>query len=861
MASTSRLAATCGGLVAGGLIAAALPALGPAAAAAPLVPVSPTAQQVPSASAISAPASYPYQEDLPVYDRNDDDASIARGTIRYDEIAPFLNDLMAGTNRLSAQVVGESTLGRDIYLVTVTAPENEAKTAQQAAWRDEIRNDPEAAADDAVLRSGYKTPIWFNGNIHGNEWEGTDSTLNVIENLVDAPFRGPDGVGDLLRENRLYFTVVNNPDGRALGQRATGLGLDPNRDFITNVTPETTIIRDLTHLIQPVSFTDIHGYTSVLQVEPCGPPHGDNYEYDLFIPHAYASALQIEQDVVAAEIPNNTYLQPDGSISRENSGRIKIPYRDTPSGWDDFPPIFTAQYVAFQGAITSTVELPLGRGSQPADLTMPQRAALNIEVSDIVVDSTIRYVRDNAAELVENQIETFRRGDAGEELRPLTVGQDPTTVPGPDQWAQEWDEVDAGYTAEFPRAYVVPVGADQHSQTAVVELVDHLIAHGVEVRRTTSDLEVDGTTHPAGSYLVDMHQPLRGLANSLLSPGSDISDRVPTMYDISAWSIGELWGADVVEVGDTLDPAPDVDSAPVTAATPTGEMPRRRGLLAMDLTGVAEVQAVNDLLSEDVAVTSVSDGRVVVGRKAYAAAAAAVDEFGVTFERVGRSVIDDDAQALDTLSIAYNGGADDRLSLLEMGFDDPLGFSASTLEAGDLADVDVLYLGSSLDVDPATQPGADAELRAFLDAGNGVVGRGPAAGFATTYDLVDAKVVAGSGSANGIVDVDDVPGSVLSTSAEDRAFVTGPYFFTGLSRDTTVEQRYAQGNPLVAGHWLPSGDGGNGPTDAGGQPSVISGESDSGARALLFGTSPTYRVHTRGMFDDVARGLFWAGPR
>ena len=68
-----------------------------------------------------------------------------------------------------------------------------------------------------------------------------------------------------------------------------------------------------------------------------------------------------------------------------------------------------------------------------------------------------------------------------------------------------------------------------------------------------------------------MHQPLRGLANSLLDLGTDISDKVPTMYDISAWSYSYLWGATVDKVGSTTDAAdrPDQPVRAAASATPT----------------------------------------------------------------------------------------------------------------------------------------------------------------------------------------------------------------------------------------------------------------------------------------------------
>ena len=259
----------------------------------------------PISSLVAPPTSYPSQPLLPTVPDDPTDASIARGVTPYDEIAPFLNTLMAQSDRISAQVVGQSTLGRDIHLVTLTAKESPDQTAKQKAWRELIKADPDAAAKNKPLMNQYKVPIWFNGNIHGNEWEGTDGILDYIEYLATAPW--PE-VRDLLQDYRIYFTVTNNPDGRALGQRANADGFDINRDMITGATPESRIVRDLSSVIQPTFFIDLHGYTNVLQIEPCGPPHGENYEYDLFLPHAYAAALEIEQAVVDANIPGNTYL-------------------------------------------------------------------------------------------------------------------------------------------------------------------------------------------------------------------------------------------------------------------------------------------------------------------------------------------------------------------------------------------------------------------------------------------------------------------------------------------------------------------------------------------------------------------------
>ncbi|EQD81931.1 hypothetical protein ACFQ0O_19410 [Saccharopolyspora spinosporotrichia] len=72
-----------------------------------------------------------------------------------------------------------------------------------------------------------------------------------------------------------------------------------------------------------------------------------------------------------------------------------------------------------------------------------------------------------------------------------------------------------------------------------------------------------------------------------------------------------------------------------------------------------------------------------------------------------------------------------------------------------------------------------------------------------------------------------------------------------------AEQRYAPRDPLVAGHWLPAADG-NGPTQAAGAASVVSGVSERGARSVLFGTEPLFRGHPKGLYAQVGRAVFWS---
>ncbi|NRQ35788.1 peptidase M28 [Nonomuraea sp. NN258] len=787
---------------------------------------------------------YPRQNRLPVPAENPADASIKLGLVPYHAIAPKLNDLQRRSDRVSAEIIARTHQGRDLYLVTVTAPESRAEAREQNRIRERIENEPARAARDKRLAARYKAPVFVNGNIHGNEWEGADAVLRVVEELATST---DPKIADLLSRTRLYFNVTANPDGRVNLTRANGAGFDLNRDFVTASQPEVKAMRQVMIDTQPVAMVDLHGYVNGTLIEPTTLPHGANYEYDLFITNTYANGLGMESAVNAlGYTPDKDGVRP-----------AQIPFRDDAEGWDDWPPIFTPQYAPFHGAVAShTVEIPLRVNRPDYDRESPEelrrRSAINTDVAAAAVRATYTFVQARHDRLIADQIEVFRRGAAGEPARTVPLG----IVPG-------FGPEDV-YTTTYPRAYVIPAGAGQRSATAAARLVDHLVANDVRVERAERAFRLNGKVYPAGSYVVDMHQPKRGLANVMLEPGADISPRVNAMYDISGWSHGLLWGATV----DTVTSGRlDVRAEPVRAAAPTGSLPRERGPLALRIDDAKAVQAVNDLLGQGVRVTLAADGGAVVPAAAREAARAVADRYGVAFTPAttpAGTPADSPAGStsgtpLSPVRIAAAVSADELYTLRELGFAvTPV--STAVLNGGfDWSATDVLYVSSGLS-HAALNPAARAALEAFLATG-GVVTRGSTgAAFNTAAGLLTATPVAGRSDANGVVRVTSTTGPVGGGSPE-HAFVYSPYWFTGLGQEVRVEQAYAAQDPLVAGHWRPrppEQGGGGGQDDAKGQAAVISGRDERGAAVVMFGTEPMFRNHPKGLFPQVARALYWS---
>jgi hypothetical protein len=773
-------------------------------------------------------------EDVPVVPS---DASIPLNLIPYHEIPPKLRELQ-GSDRISVEVIGQSVEGRDIHLVVATSPMSDGDWAEWQELSDLRTDDPDAAvaAFEAGEYDGWKSPLMVNNNIHGNEWEGTDASLQVLEELA---FSDDADIVQLLEEHLLVFIVTMNPDGRVNATRANSNGFDMNRDHITQSQPEVRVFRDNLIRYDPLTFLDQHGYVAFTLIEPTTGPHGENYEYDLYIKHALRNALAMEEAVLATGEPNRIV---GGNFVNED--RVRIPWRDNTTGWDDWPPIFTPMYAMYHGSIGHTIEFPHNPRGIANVANRHERTRINTAIARATIESNFAWANENRLEVLADQLELYRRGANGESSRPID-----------DELALSLAAGDNGETflLDFPRTYVIPVGDGQRSDTAAARLAQFLIDNDVKVHQTRVPLTIGGTRYAAGSYVVDMHQAKRGLANTILDIGRDVSQNFPTMYDISAWSNGALWGASVDRYEDaTLNSNQLVE---VTQVSRTASVaPGNRASYGFEVDSVNGVQAVNALLERGVSLSRLPDGTFVVDGGAAAVREVAA-ETGVTFSVLPPSRARG-AEPFDTFRIGVSAFNDELFAFRRMGFDitsvTHTGFNNESYAFGDF---DALYVGTTafnpLSLD-ATQQQAFSD---WLAAGGTVVMRtGNGLTFNNRADLLDITVqTAPNPTPDGIVAVDNDPDSPITGGAIDAAFINGPRLVTAAGDGVRFDQRIVD-DPgfFLAGHWR------NGQAAGQGQGLVVSGPA-RGGNAVFFGTEPLYRAHPEGMFVQVAEALWWDG--
>ncbi|OLS41016.1 M14 family zinc carboxypeptidase [Bacillus sp. MRMR6] len=740
--------------------------------------------------------------------------------VKYSQIGTKLNGIAKQSNRVKVEVRGTSADGHPLYVVTIADPTTQGKFGKIQSLRKQMFKNPGKAQDWIANNPDFKVPIMINGSIHGTEFVGSDALLQLIERFAT---QNDLETKKILENNILIFNVVQNPDGRVDTTRFNGEGIDLNRDFITQSQPETQETVELIKEWNPMVFLDTHGYVKDygqnLQglIEPCTPPHNPNYEYDLYQKWALDQALAMEQEVMADKANYK------GSLYQNKMVGTYIPQRDDAAGWDDYPPIFTPMYAMYHGAYGHTLEAPTNDWDGVRWMYNAIMGALN-------------HATENKQAMIADQIEMYKRG-----------------INFDHPFHQE------GF---FPNAYILPV--DEQDPTVTQKAVNHLVNNDIEVVEATKDFTVEGKSYSKGTYLIQMDQAKAGLANTMLWDGEDISNDTPAMYDISAWSLPELWGFEAIAV----QTAVTVTAKKVNQINVQGSL-TGKGPFLIPNSSVKAVNLVNSLLQQDISVKRDSNGNFYVD--------AAANQIASFVKNSGLHIgttpnVPSDSQALKSLKVAIlkDGGmgkvqshSGTKLALKRLGFQvmevtpvevaetDLNGFDAFVYSGSEsLITTNLSAANKEFGFQNATQlTKFKNNVNDFLSNGGKYIAIGAGASSATkTLGLTDNVIVTAGSNSNGIVKVNYSSESGLSAgySQEDLGFVYRPVWYTGTEGDKVVATLKKSADFFVAGHWRNN-------SQAQGK-AVIVKEGDKDV--TLIGLEAGFRDHTDYLFRLLSNAIF-----
>ncbi len=785
--------------------------------------------------------------------------------------------------RMSVEVAGSSATGRPMYKVVINQLQTDAQQTSFDHWTTLRRQAPSnpAAAQRQLRgwRDRVKVPLYVQGGIHGNEYEGVDANMRTIERLATTPFGTDPDVDAILDGAIVIFNVIQNPDGRVAGTRANSNGFDLNRDFLTQSQSETKASVRIMQEWLPPETLDLHGYVTPTLIEATTKPHNPGIDYDLWLKW---NQSRIDANEAALNAVNLNVTRPindwcaDGSISVQGA----ICPDGQPAGpavaesWDDWGPFYTPMYSQLVGLNGSTVEMcsststssnPLNRcylnaDPDPAKNPIGRNAALLAQL--VTTWSTLVYDTENRNELLHDLLEIYRRGVAGEPRPPC--------CPAP-------FDVENNWMHEFPTAYVIPVGEGQRSNPEANRLVDWLLANGIEVRQLRSDETIIGQRVRQGSYVVDMDQAHRGLAETALGIGVDVSSRIGILYaPPAAWSHGYLWGADVLQVPNGV-PFTAKTTQPIAKPVVLGGglESGAADYYALEIDSATAVRTLNTLLKGGLTAklatapftsggASFSSGTVLFDDTTAGVIGPAAQAAGLTLRRVATAPAQlEDVDRSPRIAVFTNAVDQSVWSLRNLGFTaDPVGTTALNGASDPLVNYDVVFSTANYPANTPANVTARARLAAFFAAGGGYVGGGAAGSQFIVNGGLAAGLTTGTRSGNGrsgIVFWDNTGGAASPITgaypSRDTAIVDPPTWFTGVPSGWSIDANLPIAGFFAAGLWLIDAASASAP----GAPMVTHGTSTTAGapRLTAFAFNPLYRADPEREWPALGSAAYW----
>ncbi len=516
------------------------------------------AAQAGMAAAPFWPAAEQYSPAIPTFEQVLGYAPGAKISATRDIRDYFAALQAAAPQRLVLRDYGTSWEGRPLFYAIIGSSENIARL-------DDIQRRMQALANPAVTDAAAAAPaiadlpatVWLAYGVHGNEISSPDAAMLLAYHLLAAD--GDAVVDGILASTLVLIVPSQNPDGRDRfvhhyemsrglkpdpdrysaehdepwpGGRTNHYQFDLNRDWLALSQPEIAAQVAALRQWYPLIFVDLHEMGS------------DSTYY--FTPEAVPY-----NPLITARQRENLVL-----IGRNNArwfDRIGIDYF-TREVFDAFYPGYGASWPLYYGALAMTYEQASARG------LVVRRA----DGREMTYAETVRNHFTSSLATAETA--------ARERQRLL----------------QDFYDYRNKNTGGGDEAYLLDAAPDP---TITGRLAALLGRHGIPLSRAGEPYTACGRTFAAGSYRAALAQPERRLIETLLAPNIEMEPEFIAeqerrrakrleheIYDVTAWSLPQLYGVDAVRCGRI--PRAAWSPAAIVTAPPTGRLQNEAAELA-----------------------------------------------------------------------------------------------------------------------------------------------------------------------------------------------------------------------------------------------------------------------------------------
>jgi hypothetical protein len=478
-------------------------------------------------------------------------------------LASYFARLDAASDRVRVEEIGRTTLGKPMLLATISSPANLARLGRLRDIQRRLADPRTIASEDearALVAEG-RAVVLVTCGIHSSE-VGSNLAATVIAHRL-ATDDSPE-TREILDSCVILLVPSLNPDGvdivkrwydRTLGTAYEGeappelyhhyTGHDNNRDWYAFTQAETRAVVDRAHNAwHPQIVNDIHqqgSYGSRLFLPPYIDPVEPNVPPEIVAGvNAIGTAVAwgmtasgragvVTDAIYDAWTPARAYSHYHGGmriLSETASAKMATPIAVKP---EELRP--GRNYDARR----ESANFPLAWRGGPWDLA---------NIVDYMTTSAHLVMRE-AARNRERLLATFYR-----------IGRNAVT-PGPGE----------------PFAFLVPpdpelLTADANPTSAVVRgrvraaLLDTLARGGVEIWLARESFDAGGRTYPAGTAVIDYHQPYGAFAKALLErqryPDRRLYEGGPPLapYDVTAHTLSLLMGFEAVRIDERFTVPP-----------------------------------------------------------------------------------------------------------------------------------------------------------------------------------------------------------------------------------------------------------------------------------------------------------------
>lgn len=481
--------------------------------------------------------------------------------ITWSDMVEYFEGLGVASSNVRVDTIGRSTLDRPMILVTISSQENLERLTELREIQAKLADPRQIASDEEreILVDQGRLIALITAGIHPTEVGGPLAMMRLAHRLATSPAPTETRIRD---EAVVLVVPAINPDGidpvKAWHEEIVDspwAGADPpflyhhyaghdiNRDWYALTQKETrTLVESVHQVWHPQLDIDVH------QQEATGAR--------FFIP-PWRDPIEPNVDPLLAAAATSLGTRVQWTMLEEGRTGISVAAR-----YDAWSP--ARAYVHYHAGVRMLTETASARLASPIEISPSDLVpvpGLDPRVSSW--NHPIPWPGGNwALSDIVSYMESGIMGALGIAAAEREV------------WLRNFEQVGRraveGWPA-WPEAWLVPAAeVDGADASGLAELIRVLRTAGVEVSRTAEVFEAEGSAFPAGSYLIDMHQPYAAFAQVLLAPQeypsrAEFAGGPPEVpYDVTAHNLPLLLGVRAVPLFDM----PAVPSEPVTENPP-----------------------------------------------------------------------------------------------------------------------------------------------------------------------------------------------------------------------------------------------------------------------------------------------------